>query len=712
MKKLHWIILVLAAVIIAIVVGSVVTAQLPRAPAATPVPGLQAGLPFATAQNTTPLLFLGNQNLPPIVFLNGDSPAGVDIDLVHALAQHMTQPVEIRVMNWTDAQALVASGDADVLIQINPTEDRKKIYDFSDPLLESHFSIFVRTDEPDITGLATLHGRRVGVEAGGLPQQVLAKDPQIILVLIPDFTEGFRELDEGSLDAVVVDYRVGSYVLAENAIKNIRVTGEPIESSYSSLAVKKGNTRLLEEINRALLAIKSDGTYQDIINRWEPTESVFETQQQITDRNYRIAIIVLLLLFVIAGSWIITIKKDLTRRKAAEDKMREQYSTLRGIIDSAHADIFSVDRLYRYTSFNQGHAAIMKAFYGAEIELGHSILEYMTVPEDRETARRNLDRALAGEQLVSEAYSGEELRSRNYIQVSHSPIRSGNGIIGVAVLAQDITDRKRAEEDLKRLYAELELRVADRTADLRLARDQLNRNLEELRQREQALTAALTEKEVLLSEIHHRVKNNLSAFISLLSLEGSTEDTPAGKALKKDLQNRARSMALIHETLYRTNMFDEVDMGKYLSLLVDQIKNSFTMTRPVNIVVDAHGVMLDIPRATPAGLVINELITNSFKYAFPDSFDVRAIRNAPPTIRIELTKNEGMYVLTVRDNGIGLPPDLAVATTQTLGLKLVNFLAKHQMRAEIVVNSNEGTEFVFRFAEEPAGHRSKRERTG
>jgi len=128
--------------------------------------------------------------------------------------------------------------------------------------------------------------------------------------------------------------------------------------------------------------------------------------------------------------------------------------------------------------------------------------------------------------------------------------------------------------------------------------------------------------------------------------------------------------------------------------------------------VDAHGVMLDIPRATPAGLVINELITNSFKYAFPDSFDVRAIRNAPPTIRIELTKNEGMYVLTVRDNGIGLPPDLAVATTQTLGLKLVNFLAKHQMRAEIVVNSNGGTEFVFRFAEEPAGHRSKRERTG
>jgi len=140
---------------------------------------------------------------------------------------------------------------------------------------------------------------------------------------------------------------------------------------------------------------------------------------------------------------------DITERKRAEEALKEQYSTLHSIIDSTNALIFSVDRQYRYTSFNKGHAAVMKAIYGAEIETGRSLLDYMTVTEDRETAKRNLDRALAGEQLVEEAYSGEALRSRRYFQVSHSPIRTEDGqVIGVAVLAQDITERKQAEEAL------------------------------------------------------------------------------------------------------------------------------------------------------------------------------------------------------------------------------------------------------------------------
>lgn len=270
-------------------------------------------------------------------------------------------------MNWTEAQALVAQGDADALIQINPTPEREKIYDFSDPLLESHFSIFTRSDQMGISGLSSLHGLRIGVESGGLPQQLLEKDPQNQLIIIPNFTYAFEQLSEGSLDAVVVDYRVGSYVLAENNIQNIKVTGDPIDSSNSSIAVKKGNTKLLNEINNALQIIKSDGTYQKIIDKWQPTEVIFETQQQITDGNYRITIFILLLLILIAVIWTLTIRKDLTKRKAAEEKLREQYSTLHGIINSANALIFSVDRDYRYTSFNQGHAAAMKAIYGAEI---------------------------------------------------------------------------------------------------------------------------------------------------------------------------------------------------------------------------------------------------------------------------------------------------------------------------------------------------------
>jgi PAS domain S-box-containing protein len=732
MKKQLRTLLVLGFVIAAIVAAGMLAAQVLQAPAATAPP---SPINEASAVNTTPLLFLGNQNLAPIVYLDGTTPTGVDVDLVRALAQHMPQPVEIRAMNWTEAQALVARGDADALIQFNPTEERRKIYDFSDPLLESHFSIFTRTDEVGISGLSSLRGLRVGVESASLPQQLLENDPRNVVVIIPNFTEAFQQLNEGSLDAVVVDYRVGSYVLAENNIQNIRVTGDPINSSYAAFGVKKGNTRLLNEINHALQIIKSDGTYQKIIDKWQPTETVFETQQQITDRNYRITIFILLLLCLIAVIWSVTIKKDLTRRKAAEEKMREQFSILRGIIDSAHALIFSVDRQYRYTSFNQGHASAMNALYGAEIELGHSLLEYMTVEEDRNTARSNIDRALAGEQLVKEAYSGEGLTEQRYFQVSHSPIRSQDEIIGVAVLAQDITDRKQAEEALRRLYAELEQRVAERTSDLRLAQEELKKtndtlradelqlvrnnedlnalneeitatqtelsnNVEKLRQRERELTDALAEKEILLSEIHHRVKNNLTAFISLLSLEGSHAETEAGLVLRKDLQNRARSMALIHETLYRTGKFSTVDMQIYLSTLVSQIADSYSDSARIRTIVEAEGIVFTLGRATTAGLIINELVTNSIKYAFPPEFDCTEIRGEPCTIRISITQKNAACVITVADNGRGMPAGFDPLASKSLGLKLVTFLARHQLRAEISVLTEKGTEFIFRLENE------------
>lgn len=150
-----------------------------------------------------------------------------------------------------------------------------------------------------------------------------------------------------------------------------------------------------------------------------------------------------------------TDRKKLGKREAAEGVVIEQDSTLRSIINSANVLIFSVDRQYRYTSFNQRHAAAMKALYGAEIELGHKLLDYVTVIGDQEAGLRNLNRALAGEQVVEELYSGEELRLRQYFQVSYNPIKTEEGIIGVAVLAQDMTERKRADDALRRLNREL-----------------------------------------------------------------------------------------------------------------------------------------------------------------------------------------------------------------------------------------------------------------
>jgi two-component sensor histidine kinase len=216
---------------------------------------------------------------------------------------------------------------------------------------------------------------------------------------------------------------------------------------------------------------------------------------------------------------------------------------------------------------------------------------------------------------------------------------------------------------------------------------------------EHRLSQALAEKDVLLAEVHHRVKNNLSAFIALLSLEGSYEDTPAGDRLRKDLQNRARSMALIHDTLYRTGDFSRVDMDMYLSTLVSQIVPLYTTPCPVATEVLARGTTIDLDRATPCGLIVNELVVNALKYAFPAPAGGMQ-KDCPCTIRVAMSLADGEYILEVSDNGVGLPAAIDVGTAKTLGLKLVNFLARHQLRATVSTETDHGTRFTVRFRQQ------------
>jgi len=358
-----------------------------------------------------------------------------------------------------------------------------------------------------------------------------------------------------------------------------------------------------------------------------------------------------------------TIAKDQEKIRRSEEKYRETSQYLEKLINYANAPIIVWDPGFRIIRFN--HAFERLTGRSSDSVIGQQLS--LLFPENKREELMNFIRGtLTGSQWEAVEIPIQDTNGHVKIVLWNSATlfcEDGKTVLSVIAQGQDITERKRVEADLKKSEADIK--------------------------------EALAEKEVLLSEIHHRVKNNLTAFISLLSLDGSYEDSDSGRALRKDLQNRARSMALIHETLYKTGKFSNVDMEIYLKNLVGQIAQSYGSRAVINVVVEVNGT-LKIDQATTAGLIINELVTNSFKYAFPPGFDCMAVRGAPCTIRVSLANEDGTDVLRVSDNGCGFHKGFDPLSSKSLGLKLVNFLAHHQLRADISIQRDKGIEFIFR----------------
>ena len=272
------------------------------------------------------VLFLGNEKLPPMNFMKNGKPAGIVVDLAEALAKRMHNPVEIRLIDWTEAQRLVLTDQADALLQINATTERLKVYDFSEPLLTSEFTIFTSSERVDIASMDDLRGMKVGVEKKGLPILLLRENPQIIAEIIPDFVQGFNMLKTGAVDAVIADRWVGSFVLAANNIHGVKLIKEPIIRSSSAIAVKKGNTLLLNEINSGLADIRRDGTYERIIKSWQPTEVVFKTREQLRRQVLLIAAVSSALILALVAVFLLA--REIQRRKRAEAALHELMSRM------------------------------------------------------------------------------------------------------------------------------------------------------------------------------------------------------------------------------------------------------------------------------------------------------------------------------------------------------------------------------------------------
>lgn len=222
-----------------------------------------------------------------------------------------------------------------------------------------------------------------------------------------------------------------------------------------------------------------------------------------------------------------------------------------------------------------------------------------------------------------------------------------------------------------------------------------NMDITERKRMEDEVRHALAEKETLLREVHHRVKNNLASIIGLLELQQSRQTESDNIALLAELGNRIRSMALVHEMLYQSGTLAWIDFSAYLRALVDNLRDAFKIDGGIEVKVIADKVLMDLEVAIPCGLIVNELVVNAFKYAFPDH-QPRSGANACE-ISITISQDNAAYHLMVADNGVGLPDDVDWKTTQSLGLQLVRMLGRHQLQGQLELDRSHGVCFSLRF---------------
>lgn len=247
--------------------------------------------------------------------------------------------------------------------------------------------------------------------------------------------------------------------------------------------------------------------------------------------------------------------------------------------------------------------------------------------------------------------------------------------------------------------------IQERDVAMQKAHDALARRDKELRKElrvrkraENQIKASLKEKEVLLKEIHHRVKNNLQVVSSLLNLQsGQIRDREALEMFNES-QNRIRSMALIHESLYQSQDLASIDFSEYIYGLANYLNRSYgSSSNSVKMDVDVRDISLSIDKAIPCGLLINELVTNSLKHAFPTSLERTDGGHNVIIIKFYSDEDSG-YTLIVQDNGVGLPKNFSLEDSETLGLQLVTTLVK-QLKGSLDFQSNNGTEFKIVFGE-------------
>jgi PAS domain S-box-containing protein len=384
--------------------------------------------------------------------------------------------------------------------------------------------------------------------------------------------------------------------------------------------------------------------------------------------------------------------QDITDRKRAEQALKESEERYRSLIDQI-PDYVIVHRNGIILYINPSAAAHLG--YIRENLIGKPITLFIPA-EHHDPVRKMMTLRMAGEKVRPyEMGVIAQDGTLHTVLVNGALIRYMDEPASLNVLT-DITPIKAAEVAIRRANEALEKRVAERTEDLTRANEQMEEEIAARKSAELEISRSLAEKELLLREIHHRVKNNLQIIISLLNLQSRHIKDPNVLDAIQDSQNRVRAMALVHERIYRSPSLATINLKDYIGYLVNQIFGFYNIPHSrIGVSITMEEYPADIDMAIPIGLIMNELVSNSLKHAFPEGktggISIGCTQPAPDTLRI-----------VYHDDGVGFPEGFDWKNSETLGLRLVNSLVE-QLDGTIERGPGEGTMFIITLHRKPTG---------
>ena len=338
---------------------------------------------------------------------------------------------------------------------------------------------------------------------------------------------------------------------------------------------------------------------------------------------------------------------NVTEKMKLQEQLEFSLALLQSIMNSPDdIHILSIDREYNYLFFNNAHNRSMKRFWGASPEIGQNILEMIPASGYKAIAKAFYEKAFREGSAHVTSELDDESGNRVYFKNIAAPVLSPEGeMIGITIFIFDVTVRERAILETQK---------------------------------------SLVEKDILLKEIHHRVKNNLQLVSSMINLQLDGITDPKAEAILQDSLNRINTMSSIHQTLYQKDNLARIDIKEHFQRLIDSIVDLFgEAARGVIFEVETDDIKLELDKAIPISLILNELITNALKYAFPDT------HSGENKVKVILNCSENEYHLQVRDNGNGVPDDINIDSTMSLGMNLVSIFTE-QINGRVEYSTDEG----------------------